>query len=89
MNTVLQADLASERIRTTLHKDIKTPFLLVTAGQDDICCSEEAKAFFNNCAIDDKTLLEIADASHSLVRDKQYASIVVNETVSWQNLHLI
>ena len=37
----------------------------------------------------DKTLIELDDADHELIKDREYAGMVIRETATWQNMHLI
>ena len=89
VSTVLAADDASERIRNELCQEVKTPFLMITSGKDDVCCSQEAKKFYELCPYTDKQLIEINDACHLIIQDREYASMTIRETISWQNMHLL
>ena len=67
---------------------IKTPIFLALAGQERVISNEKAKEFYNRVSVEDKTLLEYEDACHSIIQDKEYASLLMRDVISWQNRHL-
>eukprot|EP00352_Strombidinopsis_acuminata_P000507 CAMPEP_0176339234 /NCGR_PEP_ID=MMETSP0126-20121128/607_1 /TAXON_ID=141414 ORGANISM="Strombidinopsis acuminatum, Strain SPMC142" /NCGR_SAMPLE_ID=MMETSP0126 /ASSEMBLY_ACC=CAM_ASM_000229 /LENGTH=65 /DNA_ID=CAMNT_0017682713 /DNA_START=1114 /DNA_END=1311 /DNA_ORIENTATION=+ len=51
---------------------IKTPFLMILAGQEQLVCNNAAKTFFEMTEVEDKDLVEYDDADHSIPRDNEY-----------------
>ena len=62
--------------------------MMITAGQDTVCCSNESKKFFENSTVEDKSIMDFSDANHEIVKDREYVSQVLNEAIAWQNMHL-
>ena len=68
---------------------ITTPFLLILGDQDDVISNPRAKQFYQEAPTEDKAIIEFKGACHQLIQDKEYASLVINETVAFQNMHLV
>lgn len=71
-----------------VNKIKSTPFLMITAGQDTVVDSKASKKWYENSVAEDKSILELDDATHELIQDSEFASLVIKETVAWQNMHL-
>ena len=89
VNSVLKVDEATELLANEIVRKVKkTPLLMITAGKDTVCCSQASKQFFINSLVEDKQIIELDDATHELVNDQEYASMVVKEAIAWQNIHI-
>ena len=61
---------------------------MITAGLDTVCDSNKSKKFYENSVVEDKSILELDDANHELIKDTEFSSLVIKEAVAWQNMHL-
>ena len=54
-----------------------------------MCDSMASKRFFEKSSVEDKSILELPDACHEVIKDREFASLVISETITWQNMHLV
>ena len=86
---MLEVDRASTMLANEVINKVKsTPFLMITAGLDTVCDSNKSKKFYENSVVEDKSILELDDANHELIKDTEFSSLVIKEAVAWQNMHL-
>jgi len=88
-SNLLTAASVSDFLFTEIGPKIKTPLLLILGSKEQVVCNATAKAFFQTLPIADKSMLEFKDADHMIINDKEFASLVIKEAVSWQNMRLL
>ena len=67
---------------------IKTPFLMVLSGQEDVICNKAAKSFYDNSEVVDKTYIMYEDANHVPNWDASMWPMLAQDIIGFQDLHL-
>ena len=62
---------------------MKTPFLLILGGKDVLVDNDSARKIYEKAPATVKELIEIDEACHSLLGDKEFSDDVINSTLSF------
>ena len=66
-NNVLKADEASQMLMNEIVHKVKTPYQIITAGQDDVCSTPRSQEFFDLSPAEDKEIIDFQDANHMII----------------------
>jgi len=66
---------------------ITTPSLILRSGLDKVVSNSKIDEFFQQIPVRDKTMITYEDADHMLFQDGEYISLVINDIISWLDIH--
>lgn len=68
-------------------KRIKTPTLIIKAGEDKTVSNKAIDKVFEDLEVADKTLLTYSNCDHGIFNDGEYMPLVAKDISDWMEAH--
>jgi esterase/lipase len=76
------------KFRESEQDKVKTPFIMILSGKDQVVKNCYAKDFFDICPLGDKDVVTYEDADHFLMMDNEFFPLVTKDLIGWFNTHI-
>jgi esterase/lipase len=86
-DNMVRNDQTLKHLHENVLDQVKTPFLMILGGKEQLVCNKAAKNFFDVSEVADKDLIEIDDGDHFMIQDGAYWETIANEIIGWYNTH--
>lgn len=71
-------------------ENVKTPFIMILGGRDQIVHNKASKEFFDvsSSKLTDKDIVTYEDGDHFMLLDNEFSPLIVKDLIGWFNTHI-